>query len=138
MSNPPAVAVLCLLLCALVANRAVGLLSSNESLSAYSAAVHPFLLVAEPIPINRVGVSTLEGIPGVGPVLARRIVNHRAEHGDFTAPSELVRVPGIGPATRDRITPFLSWQPRSHTLVNEPSLPNQCQPICESDNHDLP
>ncbi|MCM0641465.1 ComEA family DNA-binding protein [Cellulomonas wangsupingiae] len=41
--------------------------------------------------------ATLEELPGVGPVLAERIVEHRTAH-PFTSVDELDDVPGIGPA----------------------------------------
>jgi competence protein ComEA len=38
----------------------------------------------------------MERLPGVGPVLAERIIAHREEHGPFTAVEDLLDVPGIG------------------------------------------
>jgi len=35
-------------------------------------------------------------LPGVGPVLARRIVGHREIHGPFGKPEDLRQVSGIG------------------------------------------
>jgi competence protein ComEA len=46
--------------------------------------------------INRASASELEGLPGVGPVLAERIVAYREEHGRFGEVEELLQVPGIG------------------------------------------
>jgi competence protein ComEA len=50
------------------------------------------------IRINHAGQAELEAIPGVGPVLAERIVAFRDEHGPFEAPEDLLDVPGIGEA----------------------------------------
>jgi competence protein ComEA len=50
------------------------------------------------IPINQADVSALEGLPGVGPVLAERIVAHREDHGPFEVIEDLLDVPGIGEA----------------------------------------
>lgn len=52
----------------------------------------------QPISLNRADVSTLEELPGVGPVLAERIVSFRVEHGRFESVEELLEVPGIGEA----------------------------------------
>lgn len=41
-------------------------------------------------------------LPGIGPVLARRIVEDRALHGEFASIDDLDRVRGIGPRTIDR------------------------------------
>ena len=49
--------------------------------------------------LNRATAAELEELPGVGPVLAERILAHREEHGPFTEPVELRGVRGIGEAT---------------------------------------
>ena len=46
--------------------------------------------------LNVAGVEELEGLPGVGPVLAQRIVDYRDEHGPFAVLEDLLDVPGIG------------------------------------------
>jgi competence protein ComEA len=48
--------------------------------------------------LNSATLEQLDGLPGVGPVLAQRIIDFRTEHGRFTAVDELQEVPGIGPA----------------------------------------
>lgn len=50
------------------------------------------------IPINQADVSALEGLPGVGPVLAERIVAHREANGPFEVVEDLLEVSGIGEA----------------------------------------
>jgi competence protein ComEA len=47
--------------------------------------------------LNTAGVAELDGLPGVGPVLAQRIVDHRTAQGPFTSTDQLDDVPGIGP-----------------------------------------
>jgi len=46
-------------------------------------------------------------LPGVGPGLAERIVQDRRRNGAFGGADGLDRVPGIGPATLQRIRPFV-------------------------------
>lgn len=46
--------------------------------------------------INVAGAAEMERLPGVGPVLAERIIAHREEHGPFSAVEDLLDVPGIG------------------------------------------
>jgi competence protein ComEA len=48
--------------------------------------------------INVAGAAELEALPGVGPVLAQRIVDYREQHGPFTVVEDLLDVPGIGEA----------------------------------------
>lgn len=50
------------------------------------------------IDLNLSSVSDLEGLPGVGPVLAKRIVDFREEYGAFSTVEDLLDVPGIGEA----------------------------------------
>jgi len=53
--------------------------------------------------INHSPADSLELVPGIGPVLSRRIVDFRRTHGDFTAIDSLVNVKGIGPKTLAKI-----------------------------------
>ena len=50
------------------------------------------------ISLNQADVSTLEDLPGVGPVLAERIVAHREANGPFETVEDLLELPGIGEA----------------------------------------
>jgi competence protein ComEA len=55
------------------------------------------------VDLNTAGAAELEGLPGVGPVLASRIVEHRERNGPFEAVEDLQDVPGIGPAILEGI-----------------------------------
>jgi competence protein ComEA len=50
-----------------------------------------------PLRLNTATVADLDALPGIGPVLAQRIVDHRSAHGPFTSVAQLEDVPGIGP-----------------------------------------
>jgi competence ComEA-like helix-hairpin-helix protein len=63
--------------------------------------------VLTPLDINTAGAEALQSLPGIGPVLAGRIVAEREAHGPFRAPDDLLRVPGIGPKRLDRIRPLV-------------------------------
>ena len=58
-----------------------------------------------PLDLNRASVAELDGLPGIGPVLARRIVEHRREHGRFRRVDELRGVRGVGPRLIARLKP---------------------------------
>ena len=60
-----------------------------------------------PIDINHASAAELAGLPGVGPTLARRIVEARADSGGFQRAEELLEVRGIGPATLARLLPLI-------------------------------
>lgn len=50
------------------------------------------------IDINSASIAQLDGLPGIGAVLAQRIIDYRQQHGRFTAIRDLLDVPGIGDA----------------------------------------
>ncbi|GAA2989763.1 hypothetical protein JCM13580A_44870 [Streptomyces drozdowiczii] len=49
-----------------------------------------------PVSLNAATADQLEGLPGVGPVLAQHIVDYRTQHGGFRSVDELREVNGIG------------------------------------------
>ncbi|OQA27799.1 MAG: Helix-hairpin-helix motif protein [Verrucomicrobia bacterium ADurb.Bin345] len=56
------------------------------------------------VDINHADERDLTALPGVGDVMAKRIVAHRP----FSSTNDLMRVPGIGPATLERLRPHIS------------------------------
>jgi competence protein ComEA len=51
-----------------------------------------------PVDLNTATLAELDTLPGVGPVLAQRILDWRMEHGQFATVDQLSDVPGIGDA----------------------------------------
>ena len=66
---------------------------------------------AGPLDLNRATAEELTQLPGIGPVLANRIVEWRSTNGRFRTVAELERVPGIGPRMMERLTPHLQVTP---------------------------
>jgi competence protein ComEA len=64
-----------------------------------------------PIDPNRAGESELRALPGVGPALARRIVESRRAQGPYLAVDDLRRVRGFGPQTLVRLRGRLEIRP---------------------------
>ena len=63
---------------------------------------------AKPLPEGMVNINTadekeLDKLPGVGPAMAKRIVEYRTENGAFQAPEEIKRVKGIGDAKYEKM-----------------------------------
>ncbi len=52
--------------------------------------------VGGPVSLNGADAAALDSLPGIGPVLAQRILDWRSEHGRFTSIDELGEVSGIG------------------------------------------
>jgi competence protein ComEA len=58
--------------------------------------------------VNRAEVWDLMLLPGVGPVLAKRIVEYRKTNGPFRSPQGLVGVSGISTRTVKKLEPMIS------------------------------
>ena len=63
--------------------------------------------------LNRVTAEDLESLPGIGPVLAQRVMAYRKSNGGFHTVEELRQVKGIGQKKFDRVRPLV--------MVAEPS-----------------
>lgn len=59
--------------------------------------------------LNAASEEQLQELPGVGPVLAERIVAWRQANGPFTGPEDVMAVQGIGPATYEAIAPYIEF-----------------------------
>jgi competence protein ComEA len=60
------------------------------------------------VDINAATAMELEALPGVGPVLAQRIVTFRTERGPFSVVEDLLDVPGIGEAKLSQMRDLLA------------------------------
>lgn len=58
--------------------------------------------------VNTADATTLESLPGIGEVLAQRIIDHREAHGPFTSVDDLVGVSGIGEVTLEELRPLVT------------------------------
>lgn len=73
--------------------------------------------------VNRVGVELntasaplLTRVSGIGPAMARRIVDYRNEHGAFRSRGDLLRVPGLGAKTFEQCAGFLRIRESANPL----------------------
>jgi competence protein ComEA len=60
-----------------------------------------------PVDLNSAPVDVLTGIPGIGEVMAQRIVDWREEHGPFRRVEDLMKVKGVGEKTFDKLRPYV-------------------------------
>ena len=91
--------------------------------TAQGASRRPLAAVGDPLrpgslDVDRASVPEWIRLPGIGPSLAARIVADREARGPFVAPEGLLRVPGIGPKTLQKIRPFLTAEGRGAPAPN--------------------
>lgn len=60
----------------------------------------------QPVNLNSATQAQLEELPGVGPVMAGKIIAWRAEHGRFSRVEELQEIDGVGPKTYAKLAPL--------------------------------
>ncbi len=61
--------------------------------------------------LNTATVAQLETLPGVGPALAARIIEHRQKSGGFKKIEELMNVKGIGEKSFLKLKPLVTVTP---------------------------
>jgi competence protein ComEA len=59
------------------------------------------------ININQATIEELQGLPGIGSVIAKRIYDDRMGRGAYHSIDELLKVKGIGLKKLDRLRPFV-------------------------------
>ena len=70
--------------------------------------------VSTPVPgqlqvnINTADADELQELPGIGQVLARRIIEERERNGAFRIPEDILRVSGIGPVTLNKMLDYIT------------------------------
>lgn len=62
---------------------------------------------AGPLDLNTATAEQLEALPGIGPATSKAILAYRASHGRFRSVTELLEVPGIGPAKLEALRPMV-------------------------------
>lgn len=65
----------------------------------------------ELININTASTFELETLPGIGPTLAQKIVEHRDQNGPFLSTEDIINVSGVGPGTYERIKDLITVGP---------------------------
>jgi competence ComEA-like helix-hairpin-helix protein len=82
--------------------------AENDSMPGAGSSVSPRANGAPDarLDLNRATKRDLMGLPGVGEVLAERILLYREEHGEFGRVADLLKVSGIGKKKLEKLTPF--------------------------------
>jgi len=82
-------------------------LVDGEQIQVASSGLSPGSSTGGKLSVNAASAQQLEDLPGVGPVLAQRIVDYRTEHGGFRSVDELKDVSGIGDALLGQLRPHV-------------------------------
>ena len=60
-----------------------------------------------PVDLNKATAEALISIPGIGKVMAERIVAWREDHGPFRRVEDLMKVKGVGEKTFEKLRPYV-------------------------------
>lgn len=82
----------------------------------------PQTAVTFPLELNAAGAAELEQLPGIGAVLAQRIVAYRTQIGGFSNREQLLEVEGIGAATLEGLNGWIFVENET-ALSAEPEQP---------------
>ncbi len=89
------------------AGGAAGTTASDGSTAAAGSAA-PAASPSGPLDLNTATVEQFDSLPGVGPVLAARIVEFRTAHNGFTGVDQLRQVKGLGGKTGSELLPLVT------------------------------
>lgn len=96
---------------------AVGTLGGDTKPTVYYTSTEP-----GKIDVDVANAESLEGLPKIGPVMAKRIVANRDSLGPFGSLEELQRVKGVGPALARALAPYVTFSLRPRqSRVKEPA-----------------
>jgi competence protein ComEA len=61
--------------------------------------------------INSATALEMDALPGIGPTVSQAIIDYRLQNGPFLFIQDIQNVPGIGPATYDKIKDYITVGP---------------------------
>jgi tetratricopeptide (TPR) repeat protein len=81
--------------------------------------------------LNKITLAELERLPGVGFIMAQRIIDHRSTHGPFKQVDDLLDVPDFNPVTLDGIQDYLIIEARPEPVPASARIPTQPRPVTD-------
>ena len=89
------------LLCAVLAATGAG--AAPDAAKTAPAAARPGA-----VDLNSASEDQLQEVPGIGPSLAKKIVDFRKENGPFKSVDDLLKVRGVGEKSLEKLRPHLT------------------------------
>lgn len=90
-----------------------GTLSINKNLEKqYTiSSVSPRLsfFLGQPFSINSAEAEELSLVPGIGPSMAKKIINYREENGPLSSAYQMEKIPGVGTRTRIKLQKYFTY-----------------------------
>ncbi len=83
------------------------------------------------VELNTASAPLLTRVSGIGPTLAKRIIEHRNTHGAFHSRADLLHVPGMGPKTFEQCAGFLRIRESSNPLDHSAVHPERYALVCQ-------
>ena len=93
-----------------------------------TAAMAPSAPVERGLDLNRASAAELDALPGIGPVLAARIVEQRERGGTFRRLEDLMAVRGVGPRLLERLRPRVRLGPTGPPGALDPGVQSAPRP----------
>jgi competence ComEA-like helix-hairpin-helix protein len=81
--------------------------------------------------LNKITLAELERLPGVGFIMAQRVIDYRNTHGPFKQVDDLVDVPDFNQATLDGIQDFVFIEARPEPVPASARIPTQPRPVTD-------
>ncbi|MBO0938617.1 RNA-binding transcriptional accessory protein [Fibrella sp. HMF5335] len=83
------------------------------------------------VSLNTASASLLQYVSGLGPQLAKNVVDYRAQHGAFASREQLKKVPRLGPKAYEQAAGFLRISSPSNPLDNSAVHPERYELVAK-------
>lgn len=85
----------------------LGMLMPLATATVLSAAEQNVAASIQTVDLNKAGIGELSTVPGIGAVMAQRIIDWRTENGPFQRIEDLMKVKGFGEKKLEKLRPYL-------------------------------